>query len=140
MDRWKEYGEKLFDSPSASNSPPPLPPPQEDIVTEPPPLRSEVEYALKKLKSNKSPGLDNIPAELIKADGSSMIKALLQNMDIDRLASRLETTRNGHATQSRDSKECGNYRTIALISHTSKIMLYIILERIKEKVELELAE
>ena len=39
-----------------------------------------------------------------------------------------------------DSKECGNYRTIALISHTSKIMLYIILERIKEKAERELAE
>ena len=35
MDRWKEYGEKLFDSPSASNSP--LPSPQEDIVTDPPP-------------------------------------------------------------------------------------------------------
>ena len=43
MDRWKEYGEKHFDSPSASNSP--LPPPQEDIVTEPPPLRSERELA-----------------------------------------------------------------------------------------------
>ena len=39
-----------------------------------------------------------------------------------------------------DSKECGNYRTIALMSDTSKIMLYIILERIKEKVERELAE
>ena len=74
IDRWKEYGEKLFDAPSASNSP--LPPPQEDIVAEPPPLRSEVEYALKKLKSNKSPGLDNIPAELIKAGGPSMINAV----------------------------------------------------------------
>ena len=75
-------------------------------MTEPPPLRSEVEYALKKLKSNKSPGLDNIPAELIKAGGPRQYdqcssQALLQNMDIDRLASRLETTRNGHATQSR---------------------------------------
>ena len=39
-----------------------------------------------------------------------------------------------------DSKKCGNYRTIALISHTSKILLYIILERIKEKVKRELAE
>ena len=73
MARWKEHGEKLFDSPSASSSA--LPPPQEDIVTEPPPLRSGDEYALKKLKSNKSPGLDNIQAELIKAVGPSMINA-----------------------------------------------------------------
>ncbi|GFN89470.1 retrovirus-related pol polyprotein from type-2 retrotransposable element r2dm [Plakobranchus ocellatus] len=39
-----------------------------------------------------------------------------------------------------DPKDCGNYRTIALISHTSKIMLYIILERLKAKIENELAE
>ena len=39
-----------------------------------------------------------------------------------------------------NTKECGNYRTIALISHASKIMLYIILNRIKTKVEEELAE
>ena len=142
MDRWKEYGEKLFDSPSASNSP--LPPPQEDIVTEPNPLRSEVEYALKKLKSNKSPELDNIPAELIKAGGPSMINA------VHKLCCKIWTSTDWPQDwkqqemvmlhKAGDSKECGNYRTIALISHTSKIMLYIILERIKEKVERELAE
>ena len=37
-------------------------------------------------------------------------------------------------------KECGNYRTIALISHTSKILLHIILNRLKAKIEFELAE
>ena len=37
-------------------------------------------------------------------------------------------------------RNAGNYRKIALISHTSKIMLHIILERIKEKVVRELAE
>ena len=37
-------------------------------------------------------------------------------------------------------KECGNYRTIALLSHTSEILLDIILNRMKAKVEAELAE
>ncbi|GFR74930.1 retrovirus-related Pol polyprotein from type-2 retrotransposable element R2DM [Elysia marginata] len=38
------------------------------------------------------------------------------------------------------SKECGNYRTIALISHASKILLIIILNRMKCKVEEELSD
>ena len=37
-------------------------------------------------------------------------------------------------------KECGNYRTIALLSHTSEILLDIILNRMKAKVEAELAD
>ena len=34
----------------------------------PPPLRSEVEAALKSVKSNKSPGPDGLPAELLKVN------------------------------------------------------------------------
>jgi len=30
-------------------------------------------------------------------------------------------------------KECGNYRTIALISHASKVLLIIILKRMRKK-------
>lgn len=37
-------------------------------------------------------------------------------------------------------KECGNYRTIALISHASKILLIVILNRMKGKVEQELSD
>ena len=42
--------------------------------------------------------------------------------------------------KAKDSRECGKYRTIALISHCSKILLQIILRRMKNKVEAELAE
>ena len=35
---------------------------------------------------------------------------------------------------------CANYRTIALVSHASKILLQIILERIRVKTETEIAE
>ena len=37
-----------------------------------------------------------------------------------------------------DTRECANNRTIALISHTSKILLHIIAERIREHLESEL--
>jgi hypothetical protein len=38
------------------------------------------------------------------------------------------------------TNECSNYRTIALLCHASKIMLIIILERIKKKIEEEQAD
>ena len=37
-------------------------------------------------------------------------------------------------------KECNNYRTIALISHTSKVLLIVILNRMRAKVETELSD
>ena len=39
-----------------------------------------------------------------------------------------------------DRKQCSNYRTIALISHTSKILLLIIVNRLKRKLEFEQPE
>jgi len=39
-----------------------------------------------------------------------------------------------------DLKQCENYRTIALVSHASKILLWIILERIRVKTETEIAD
>ena len=39
-----------------------------------------------------------------------------------------------------DLKDYGNYRRIALISHASKILLIIILNRLRKKVEEELSD
>ena len=39
-----------------------------------------------------------------------------------------------------NSKECTNYRTIALISHASKILLQILLNRMRKKIEMELPD
>ena len=42
--------------------------------------------------------------------------------------------------KSGDPKNCNNYRTIALISHASKILLIVILNRLKNKVEREISD
>jgi len=39
-----------------------------------------------------------------------------------------------------DPAVCANYRTISLISHASKVLLKVILNRIKDKTEVEVAE
>ena len=39
-----------------------------------------------------------------------------------------------------DLKQCANYRTIALVSHASKILLWIIQETIQVKIKTEIAD
>ena len=67
LDRWKQHCEKLFNDCQSGIQTGNGNDKSEDA--EPPPLRSEVEKALKELPNGKSPGVDQIPAELIKASG-----------------------------------------------------------------------
>ena len=102
-------------------------------------LESEVEAAIQALKMGKSAGIDNITAELIKARGHIVIQILL---DIckkiwetgiwpsDWTKSMIISLHKKGSKQ-----KCENYRTISLISHSSKIMLKIILNRLKHYTE-----
>ena len=103
-----------------------------------------MDNAVKSLKAGKSPGLDNVPAELIKSSGENAINAIHNlccciwktcKWPNDWKQQELVMLHKAGSV-----KECGNYRTIALISHTSKILLHIILNRMKAKIEFELAE
>ena len=96
------------------------------------------------MKNGKSPGVDNLPSELIKNGGPAMIDALTV------ICRRIWTTKDWPNvwTQSimiplpkkGNLKKCQNYRTISLISHASKVMLRIIMNRLKTKAEEILAE
>ena len=46
----------------------------ENVELEPSPLYSETEKAIKEIKSNKIPGIDDIPIELIKEGGENVTK------------------------------------------------------------------
>ena len=138
LSRWHEYGSSLFDSMDIRD---------ENLEVqnfEPPPLRSEVENAVKKLKDGKAPGLDNIPGELLKYSGSSSMKALHHLCTTIWISGEWPTDWKRQEFvmlhKSGDTKDCTNYRTIALISHASKILLSIILNRLKAKVEMELSD
>ena len=50
--------------------------PQTDTVDDHPILQKEVEVAEQLLKKGKSAAVDNIPAELVQADGEDIITAL----------------------------------------------------------------
>ena len=99
----------------------------------PPPLKSEIELAIKSLKERKSPGCDNIQAEMIKASGE-------EGLDVYyRLCTKIWETGQWPMDWRRaifiplpkkgDLQLCSYYRTISLISHASKILLKVIMKR-----------
>ena len=99
-------------------------------------LREEVEAAVKALKMGKSAGVDNIPAELVQAGGEAMIDILTA------ICNKIWKTGEWPTTLPKKGnlELCQNYRTISLISHPSKVMLKIILNRLQPQAEEIIAE
>ena len=102
-------------------------------------LRVEVVAAVKKLKDSKSPGVYEIPAELIKAGGEDMISALHQLLNCiwEKEQWPTQWTKSILVTipKKGDLADCVNYRTIALINHLSKALLLIMLQQLKVSLE-----
>ena len=103
-----------------------------------------MDAAVQSLKKGKSAGVDNIPVELVQAGGENVITALTT------ICNRIWQTEKWPTpwTQSLvitlpkkgNLQQCQNYRTISLISHPSKVMLKIILNRLKPQAEKIIAE
>lgn len=131
-ERWKNYCEKLMeDTGSAENHTQTM----THYEKEPPILKEEVTAAVSKLKNNKSPGEDGVVAEMLTAledTGVELLHRICQMIwDTDTWPD--DWTKSIYVPIHKKGPKdiCDNYRTIALISHASKVMLNIISERIK---------
>ena len=128
--RWQEYTEELYKKD--------LPDPDDDngMIShlEPDILECEVKWALGSITTNKASGDDGIPVELfqiLKDDAVKLLHSIYQQIwrthqwpqDWKRSVF-IPIPKKGNA------KECSNCRTIALISHTSKVMLKILQSRL----------
>ena len=124
--RWQEYTKELYkkDLHDADN--------HHGVITHPEPniLECEVKWVLGSITTNKASGSDGIPAELfhiLKDDAMKVLHSICQQIwkthqwpqDWKRSVF-IPIPKKGNA------KECSNYPTIALISHTSKVMLKIL--------------
>ena len=100
--------------------------------------------SINQLKTGKSPGLDGIPSELMKSSETSGINAL--NMLCNEIWETCQWPKDWKKQEfvmlqkSGSAKECSNYKMIALISHASKILLIIILNKMRAKIEEELLD
>ena len=100
------------------------------IHLEPYILECEVKWALESITTNKASGGDGIPVEIFQILKDDALKVLHW------YARKFGKLSSGHRTgkgyfnpipKKGNAKECSNYRTIALISHASKVMLKILL-------------
>ena len=129
--RWQKYTKELhkkgLHDPDNHNG----------VIThlEPDILECEVKWALESITMDKASGCDGIPVELfqmLKDDAVKVLHSIHQQIwktqqwpqDWNRSVF-IPISKKGNA------KECANYHTISLISHTSKVMLNILQIRLQ---------
>ena len=121
--RWQEYTEELYKQdlhePDNHNG----------VIThlEPDILECEVKWALGSITMNKASACDGILVELfhiLKDDAVKVLHSICQQIwKIQQWPQDWKRSVFIPVPKKGNPKECANYRTITLISHTSKVML-----------------
>ena len=110
---------------------------------EPDILECEIKWALGSITTNKASGGDRIPVELfqiLKEDAVKMLHSVCQQIwKTQQWPQDWKKSVFIPIPKKGSAKECSNYRTIAFISHASKVMLKILQARIQQYVNHELS-
>ena len=111
---------------------------------EPDILECEVKWALESIAMNKASGGNGIPVELfeiLKDDAVKVLHSICQQVWItQQWPQDWKSSVFIPIPKKGSGKECSNYRTIALISHASKVMLKILQVRLRQYVNRELPD
>ena len=103
---------------------------------EPDILECEVNWALESITMNKASGGDGIPVELFQILRDDAVKVLhsicLQIWKTQQRPQDWKGSASIPIPKKSNAKECSNYHTIVLISHTSKEMLKILQARLQQ--------
>ena len=136
--RWQEYTELEKDIHDPDN--------QDGVIThlEPDTLECEVKRALGSITTNKASRSDRIPYKLFQILKDDAVKMLLS------ICHQIWKTQQWPQAWQRsifipdpkkgNAKKCSNYYTIALISHTSKVMLKIFQAKLQQYVNCEIPD
>ncbi|KAM7244469.1 hypothetical protein CapIbe_005077 [Capra ibex] len=138
--RWQEYTEEQYKKdlhdPDNHNG----------VIThlEPDILECKVKWALGSITRNKASGDDGIPVELfqiLKEDAVKVLHSICQQIwKTQQWSQDWERSVFFPIPRKGNAKECLNYRSIALISHTSKLMLKILQARLQQCMNHELPD
>uniref|UniRef100_A0A8D8R613 Craniofacial development protein 2 n=1 Tax=Cacopsylla melanoneura TaxID=428564 RepID=A0A8D8R613_9HEMI len=142
--RWQTYLETLYDGERTFND--------HDIIennvniedNEHEISRKEFDDALKKLKDKKSPGIDEIPAELLKNAGNKtkdcLYQVICQIYEEGNILEDFTKCKICVIPKKTGTTKCNEHRTLSLLSHASKILTNIIINRIEDKIEMTLSD
>ena len=107
-------------------------------------LECEVRWALGSITTNEASEGDGIPVELFQTQKDDAVKVLhLICQQIWRAHQWSQDWKKSvfiPIPKKGNANECSNYRTIALVSHTSKVMLKTLQARLQHYVNLELPD
>ena len=136
--RWNEYIAQLYHDEREEKP---------EIIAEkdgPEILKEEVEAALKRMKRKKAAGFDNIVVEMLTTAeklGVDKVTELVNMMyDMGRLPEDLYKSIFIAIPKKPRATECEEHRTISLISQITKLMLWILLMRVKGKLQARVSE
>ena len=136
--RWQEYTEELYKKGLHDQDN------HNGVIThlEPDIPECKVKWALECITTNEASGGDGIPVELFQILKDDAVKVLYS------ICQQIRKTQQWPQDWKRsvfipipkkgNAKECSNYCTIVLISHTSKVMLKILQARLQQYVNREL--
>ena len=131
MARWRKFFSQLLNVHGANDVKQAEIHAAEPLVPEP--SAFEVELAIEKLKSHKSPGIDQIPAELIKAGGRTLhyeIHILISIWNKEELSEEWKESIIVPIYKKGNKTDCSNYRGISLLPTMYKILSNILLSRL----------
>ena len=129
LSRWSEYIGELYNDDNRGDMP--------DIAAEveSPITRREVEHALRGMPENKSPGPDGITTEMLVAAGEVRVSELteLSNMIHNQECFPSELNKSIFITLPKvnGTINCEKHRKISLMSHVTKLVIRIVINRIR---------
>ena len=137
--RWTEHFNEILNR---------EPPTEEEVITDEqpeldiniePPTKEEIVIAIKSLKNNKAPGLDNLNAELLKSDtetAACIFEPLFRKIWVEAYVPEDWTKGTIIKIPKKGAlSDCNNWRGITLLSIPSKVLAKVIIGRIYEAVD-----
>lgn len=139
MERWAEYVEELYKDEGRGETD------MGDLVNEVYTISSEeIKSVIKELPKGKTCGNDNIAAELLQGmgeKGMGIMTSLINKIyNSGYIPEEFRKSIFVPIPKVSRAQECNDFRTIALISHASKVLLHLIKRRITPIIERQLGE
>ena len=138
LERWAEYIGELFEDNRKEH----------DVMKKnfagPPIMKDKVREAMRKMKTGKATGPDGLSIELIEAleeYGIEKVTTLLNEIyDTGQIPVDMSRSIFIALPKKPGATDCELHRTISLMSHVTKLLLRIIMMRVRNKINPEIAE